>query len=230
MSDEHRNDSPHPGAGSTPPKPGGPDLPSPPVGDTTGGGGAPPRWRLEHIIVGVAVLASGLMFSAYRYFARDLPSTSRLEMIEPTLKTQVFGDGLERGRRVLRRRPRAGPAGGSAALPGGRVHRHRRSQVLLALGCGPLRDRARCGDQRAPGRTGAGWQHHHPAVGTQPVRHVREHAHAQDQGGAPCPAYRTCVLQGRDPGDVPQSDLLRRRRPRCGSRGRRRSSARRPEN
>jgi penicillin-binding protein 1A len=54
-------------------------------------GGQPPRWRLEHILIGVAVLASGLMFSAYRYFARDLPSTSRLEMIEPTLKTQVFG-------------------------------------------------------------------------------------------------------------------------------------------
>ncbi|MDH4035858.1 MAG: PBP1A family penicillin-binding protein [Candidatus Krumholzibacteria bacterium] len=54
-------------------------------------GGQPPRWRVEHILIGVAVLASGLMFSAYRYFARDLPSTSRLEMIEPTLKTQVFG-------------------------------------------------------------------------------------------------------------------------------------------
>ncbi|HEU4365673.1 MAG TPA: transglycosylase domain-containing protein, partial [Candidatus Krumholzibacteria bacterium] len=52
---------------------------------------APPRWRLEHLLLAVVVLGAGVAFSAYRYFARDLPSTSRLEMIEPTLKTQVFG-------------------------------------------------------------------------------------------------------------------------------------------
>src|SRR5262249_16734932 len=34
---------------------------------------------------------AGAMFGAYRYFSADLPSTARLEMIEPTLKTQVFG-------------------------------------------------------------------------------------------------------------------------------------------
>jgi len=56
-----------------------------------GGGATPPRWKLEHLLIAVLVLASGLTFGAYRYFARDLPSTSRLEMIEPTLKTQVFG-------------------------------------------------------------------------------------------------------------------------------------------
>ena len=90
------------------------DPPAPPV-HTDGAGtdpgpppaGRPPRWRLEHILVGVAVLASGLMFSAYRYFARDLPSTSRLEMIEPTLKTAGLRRGLECGGRVLRRGPRA---------------------------------------------------------------------------------------------------------------------------
>ncbi|MGB8331930.1 MAG: transglycosylase domain-containing protein, partial [Polyangiales bacterium] len=62
-----------------------------PAAEGTPPSGQPPRWRLEHILIGVIVLASGLMFSAYRYFARDLPSTSRLEMMEPTLKTQVFG-------------------------------------------------------------------------------------------------------------------------------------------
>jgi len=57
-----------------------------------GGGGRPPRRvRLRHLIVGLVVLGAGTALSAYRYFARDLPSTSRLEMIEPTLKTQVFG-------------------------------------------------------------------------------------------------------------------------------------------
>lgn len=38
----------------------------------------------------VAVLAAGTAFGAYQYFARDLPSTARLELIEPSLKTQVF--------------------------------------------------------------------------------------------------------------------------------------------
>jgi penicillin-binding protein 1A len=72
------------------------DNPTVPPEHATGPGAAGagpggPRWRLEHILLAVVVLASGLMFGAYRYFARDLPSTSRLEMMEPTLKTQVFG-------------------------------------------------------------------------------------------------------------------------------------------
>ncbi|HET6348142.1 MAG TPA: PBP1A family penicillin-binding protein [Candidatus Krumholzibacteria bacterium] len=45
----------------------------------------------RRLLIGALVLAAGAMFSAYRYFSADLPSTARLEMIEPTLKTQVFG-------------------------------------------------------------------------------------------------------------------------------------------
>jgi penicillin-binding protein 1A len=44
------------------------------------------------ILIGVVVLLAGTMFAAYRYFARDLPSTARLELIEPSLKTQVLAD------------------------------------------------------------------------------------------------------------------------------------------
>ena len=55
----------------------------------------PPRGPLSaasrRLIIGAVVVAAGVLFSAYRYFSADLPSTARLEMIEPTLKTQVFG-------------------------------------------------------------------------------------------------------------------------------------------
>jgi len=44
------------------------------------------------ILIGVAVLAAGTMFGAYQYFSRDLPSTARLELIEPSLKSQVFAE------------------------------------------------------------------------------------------------------------------------------------------
>ena len=40
----------------------------------------------RRLIVGMLVLAAGALFGAYRYFSADLPSTARLEMIEPTLK------------------------------------------------------------------------------------------------------------------------------------------------
>jgi penicillin-binding protein 1A len=44
------------------------------------------------ILGAVAVLIAGTVFGAYQYFSRDLPSTARLEMIEPSLKTQVFAE------------------------------------------------------------------------------------------------------------------------------------------
>jgi len=44
------------------------------------------------ILVALCVLVAGTIFGAYQYFSRDLPSTARLEMIEPSLKTQVFAD------------------------------------------------------------------------------------------------------------------------------------------
>ena len=47
---------------------------------------------LAKILGAVAVLAAGTLFGAYQYFSRDLPSTARLETIEPALKTQVFAE------------------------------------------------------------------------------------------------------------------------------------------
>jgi penicillin-binding protein 1A len=49
------------------------------------------RLATRQLIAALLVLGAGLCFGAYRYFSADLPSTARLEMIEPTLKTQVFG-------------------------------------------------------------------------------------------------------------------------------------------
>jgi penicillin-binding protein 1A len=55
--------------------------------DSRGRGPSHPR----RLIIAVLVVAAGAAFGAYRYFSADLPSTARLEMIEPTLKTQVYG-------------------------------------------------------------------------------------------------------------------------------------------
>jgi len=51
------------------------------------------RMRLSialRILLAIAIFLFGATFGAYRYFSRDLPSTARLELIEPSLKTQVF--------------------------------------------------------------------------------------------------------------------------------------------
>jgi len=42
------------------------------------------------ILVVLTVFIFGATYGAIRYFSRDLPSTARLEMIEPSLKTQIF--------------------------------------------------------------------------------------------------------------------------------------------
>jgi penicillin-binding protein 1A len=42
------------------------------------------------ILLAVLVFLAGSMLGAYRYFSRDLPTTARLESIEPSLKTQIF--------------------------------------------------------------------------------------------------------------------------------------------
>ncbi len=44
------------------------------------------------ILLAIAIFIFGTIFGAYRYFSRDLPSTARLEMIEPSVKTQVFAE------------------------------------------------------------------------------------------------------------------------------------------
>jgi penicillin-binding protein 1A len=65
------------------------DSPSP----DTGGGGPPSRrrWSPRQLALGALALVAGASFASYQYFASDLPSTARLEMIEPTLKTVVYG-------------------------------------------------------------------------------------------------------------------------------------------
>ncbi len=49
------------------------------------------RFTPRQMALGGMVLLAGVLFAAYQYFVSDLPSTSRLEMIEPTLKTVVYG-------------------------------------------------------------------------------------------------------------------------------------------
>lgn len=46
----------------------------------------------SHIAIAVTVFLLGSAVGTYTYFARDLPSTARLETFEPSLKTQVFAD------------------------------------------------------------------------------------------------------------------------------------------
>jgi penicillin-binding protein 1A len=48
--------------------------------------------RITKISLIVVVLGLGAGFGSYLYFARDLPSTARLENFEPSLKTQVFAE------------------------------------------------------------------------------------------------------------------------------------------
>ncbi|HEU4929262.1 MAG TPA: PBP1A family penicillin-binding protein [Candidatus Krumholzibacteria bacterium] len=49
------------------------------------------RWTPRQLLLGGTAILFGVLVAAYQYFAGDLPSTSRLEMIEPTLKTVVYG-------------------------------------------------------------------------------------------------------------------------------------------
>ena len=44
------------------------------------------------ISLAVLIFMLGATLGVYEYFARDLPSTARLEKLEPSLKTQVFAD------------------------------------------------------------------------------------------------------------------------------------------
>jgi penicillin-binding protein 1A len=53
-------------------------------------------WKRIPIAARISIVAAifllGSVAGAYTYFARDLPSTARLESFEPSLKTQVFAD------------------------------------------------------------------------------------------------------------------------------------------
>lgn len=49
-------------------------------------------WRFPILKVAIVLIIflMGALFGAYRFFSRDLPSTARLEMLEPSLKTQII--------------------------------------------------------------------------------------------------------------------------------------------
>ncbi len=83
-----------PEGASKPPAPTPPAYSADESPEAGSGGGRPPfwrRWTPRQLGLGALVLSAGAMFGAYQYFASDLPSTSRLEMMEPTLKTVVYG-------------------------------------------------------------------------------------------------------------------------------------------
>ena len=124
---------------------------------------------------------------------------------------------LRLARPAARRRPRRR----GLAAPDQRDHRHRGPPVLP-----PLR-RRRAGHAAGahgepPGRGDrAGRLVGHPAGGQARLLRQQPHPRAQDQGGAGGAGARDEVLQGRDPLDLPQPRLPRRRRHRL--RGRRRA-------
>ncbi len=91
MTDERSKNSGS-GSGETPAHPPA-YSPAPNEGDSPPEG-RPSFWRrfsARQWAIGALVLVAGVMFAAYQYFVSDLPSTSRLEMMEPTLKTVVYG-------------------------------------------------------------------------------------------------------------------------------------------
>ena len=126
-----------------------------------------------------------------------------------------LGDAGRRQRRDLRlARPaaRRHPRRGRQPAPGQRHHRHRGPPLLLALRRRPARHRPRGARQPARRPDRAGRLDAHPA-GRQ-ARLVRQHPHAraQDQGDPGGAGAGVEVLQGRDPVDLPQPRLSRRRR------------------
>jgi len=48
--------------------------------------------KVAKISLVIAVFVLGAMVGMYQYFARDLPSTARLENFEPSLKTRVYAE------------------------------------------------------------------------------------------------------------------------------------------
>jgi predicted acylesterase/phospholipase RssA len=121
----------------------------------------------------------------------------------------VGGGRWQAAGRIPLGEPRVGAARRDCPAGGGRADRHRGPPLLRALGPG-LAAHGVGGGAHAGGRQ-AGRLHHHAAAGAQPVPRghwPRAHAHAQAQGGHHGAEDRGAVLQGRDPGDLPEHGAL----------------------
>ena len=73
--------------------------------------------------------------------------------------------------------------------------------------------------QHPAGPHGAGRQHAHAAAGATELPDPGQDLHAQNPGSAARHPHRERVLEGSDPGALPQQDVLRRRPLRRGSGG-----------
>ncbi len=121
--------------------------------------------------------------------------------------------------RVLPGEPLGRAAQEHSAIPRERDALHGGPQFLPALGRRPVGRRACRGHGRDAHAARAGRQHDHAAARAQPVQHVREVVHAKAQGTGARDRPRAYVLEGPDPRDVLQPDLLRGRRLRRRGRG-----------
>ena len=72
-----------------------------------------------------------------------------------------------------------------------------------------IRGTLRAGGQRHPGRFHPGRLDHHPAVRQERLPQLRPDAEPQAQGAGDLAQAEPAVLQGRDPGELPQHHLLR---------------------
>ena len=170
-------------------------------------------------IVVIAVFGSaGVTFGVVRWLGRDLPSPESSPPISRPVKTLVYDAQGAGAARVLQGEPLAGAAEADSATSGERHDLHRGSELLPALGRGPVGRRPRGGPQRAADAHGRGRQHDHPAARPQSVPHARAHGHPQAQGDRARDRDRAQLFQEPDPRDVLQPDLLRRRRVRRRSR------------
>ena len=119
---------------------------------------------------------------------------------------------LGRNLRLARPAARRDPRRGRLAAPDQRHHRHRGPPLLLALRRRPAGHRPGAAGQPARRRDGAGRLLAHPAGGQARLLRQHPHARAQDQGDPGGAGARVEVLQERDPVDLPQPRLSRRRR------------------
>ena len=177
-------------------------------------------WRLFLSLVVVAVFGSaGATFGVVQWLRRDLPSPEQVTAVQTPVKTTVY-DARGRVLHEFYKENRSPVALRQDPAPPRQRHAGDRGPELLQpLGRGPVGHRARRGQQRdAPARH-AGRQHHHPAARPQPLPDPRAHADPQAQGGRPRDRAGARLLEGPDPGDVLQPDLLRGGRLRGGCGG-----------
>ncbi len=124
---------------------------------------------------------------------------------------------LHHGHHRRRREPHHRAAEPGAGARPGRGDRRRGPRFLLRARHLDQGHRAG-GGQRRPGRLHPGWFHHHPAVRQERLPQLRPDAEPQAQGAGDLAQAEPGVLQGPDPGELPQHHLLRPWRLRCRSR------------